>query len=235
MIRPALHVLSLAALAALALSSCASPFGPSSAVPAAQRPASDLPNRVMIPAVGMGAPSGAPQPAAATPMAASVATIASAIPTPAPKQTEPGTAFRFCAHRADFKPAAPTCLDAATTFASGVTRINGVWAVAAWPGASLSGRWYVNGKAVADPPGAKTRSMCWDGKPEALGFTRSGPQFVALSASALGAASLGQGAYRFELYADGKLILAEGFGIGGFDPALIAAAPTGSVAQPCPR
>ena len=96
-------------------------------------------------------------------------------------------------------------------------------------------RWYVNGKAVVDPAGAKTRSLCWDGKPEALGFTRSGPQFVALSASALGTASLGQGAYRFELYVDGKLILAEGFGIGAFDPALMTAAPTGGVAPACPR
>ncbi len=225
-----LRVLSLALLAALALSSCASPFGPSSAVPAAQRSPSELPNRVMIPAVGVGAPS-----VSATPVATRAFAIAPATPMPAPKQAGPASDFRFCAHRSDFKPAAPTCLESATTFASGITRINGVWTIEAWPGASLSGRWYVNGEAVADPAGARTRSLCWDGKPEALGFTRSGPQFVALSAPALGAANLGAGAYRFELYADGKLILAEGFGIGAYDPALVATAPTGSVAQPCPR
>lgn len=230
MTRPSSRAFFVAALAALALSSCTSPFGPSSAVPAAQRPASELPNRVMLPAVGMGAPSGA-----AKPVATIVPAIGSVTPTPAPKQAEPGSGFRFCLHRADFKPATPSCPDHARTFPAGVVRVNGVWTVAAWPGASLSGRWYVNGKPVVDPPGAKARSLCWDGKPEALGFTRSGPQFVALSAAALGAASLGPGAYRFELYVEGKLILAEGFGIGDFDPALITAAPTGSVAQACPR
>ena len=184
----------------------------------------------MIPAVGAGASSNAAPAAAATPVATGAPATALA-----PKQADAGSSFRFCAHRADFKPAAPSCPEGVTTFAPGVTRINGVWAIAAWPGASLSGRWYVNGKAVVDPAGAKTRSLCWDGKPEALGFTRSGPQFVALSASALGTASLGQGAYRFELYVDGKLILAEGFGIGAFDPALMTAAPTGGVAQACPR
>jgi len=223
MTRPSLRVLFLAALA---LSSCASPFAPSAAVPATQRPASELPNRVMIPAIGMGAPK---------PLATNVPAIGSITSTPAPKQAESGSGFRFCVHRADFKPAAPICPENASTFAAGVVRINGVWTVAAWPGASLSGRWYINGKGVGDPPGAKSRSLCWDGKPEALGFARSGPQFVALSAAALGAASLGPGAYRFELYVDGKLILAEGFGIGDHDPALITAAPTGGVAQPCPR
>ena len=232
MTRISRHIIAQFALAALALSGCASPFAPPPAVPAAQRSAAELPNRVLLPAVGMGAPSGAAQPASAP-----VATVASSnLPaTPAPKRAESDSALRFCAHRVDFKPAAPACLESTTAFAPGVTRINGVWTVAAWPGASLSGRWYVNGKAVADPAGAKTRALCWDGKPEALGFTRSGPQFVALSASAFGAASLGQAAYRFELYVDGKLILAEGFGIGAFDPALVAAAPTGGVAQPCPR
>lgn len=235
MTRPSLRLFSAAAFVALALSSCASPFTPSSAVPAAQRPSSELPNRVMIPAVGAGASPNAVQAAAATPIVTGAPTIISATPTPSPKQADSGLAFRFCAHRADFKPAAPSCPEGVSIFAPGVTRINGVWTIAAWPGASLSGRWYVNGKAVVDPAGAKTRSLCWDGKPEALGFTRSGAQFVALSASALGTASLGQGAYRFELYVDGKLILAEGFGIGAFDPALIATAPTGSVAQPCSR
>ncbi len=230
MTRTSFHTFALVALAAFALSSCASPFTPPTAVPAAQRPPSELPNRVMIPAVGMGAPPNTAPTVAATPVATGVPATA-----PAPKQADPGLAFRFCAHRADFKPAAPSCPEGVTTFAPGVTRINGVWTIAAWPGASLSGRWYVNGKAVVDPAGARTRSLCWDGKPEALGFTRSGPQFVALSASALGTASLGHGAYRFELYVDGKLILAEGFGIGAYDPALMTAAPTGGVAQPCSR
>jgi hypothetical protein len=234
MTKTSFHVIALTALAALALTSCASPFTPSSAVPAAQRPPSELPNRVMIPAVGRGAPSGSPPPAA-SPVATNAPVIAAAAASPAPQKPESASAFRFCAHRTDFKPAAPLCPESALAVAPGVTRINGVWTVAAWPGASLSGRWYVNGKAVTDPAGAKTRALCWDGKPEALGFTRSGPQFVALSATAFGAASLGQGAYRFELYVDGKLILAEGFGIGAFDPALIAAAPTGGVAQACPR
>lgn len=234
MTRTSFHIIALAALAALALSSCVSPFAPSSAVPAAQRPPSELPNRVMLPAIGVGARSGAAQPAA-TPVATSASVIAAAAASPAPQKPESASAFRFCAHRADFRPAAPVCPESAAAFAPGATRINGVWTVAAWPGASLSGRWYVNGKPVADPAGAKTRALCWDGKPEALGFTRSGPQFVALSAAAFGAASLGQGAYRFELYVDGKLILAEGFGIGAFDPALVVAAPTGGVAQACPR
>ena len=235
MTTPSLRLFSAALFVALALSGCASPFTPSSAVPAAQRPSSELPNHVMIPAVGAGASANAVQAAVATPSVTGAPAIISATPTPSPKQADSGLAFRFCAHRADFKPAAPSCPVSATTFESGVTRINGVWTMGAWPGASLSGRWYVNGKAVGDPPGARTRSLCWDGKPEALGFTRSGPQFVSLSASAFGTASLGQGAYRFELYVDGKLILAEGFGIGAHDPALITAAPTGSVAQPCPR
>jgi hypothetical protein len=232
MIRTPLRFLSVAAVAALALASCASPFGPTSAVPAAQRPAAELPNRVLLPSVGMGGPSAA-GPAAAAP--APTAAASNAIATPAPKRAEPDAALRFCAHRADFKPAAPACLEAAASFGPSVTRINGVWPVTAWPGSSLSGRWYFNAKALGDPAGAKTRALCWDGKPEALGFTRSGPQFVSLSATALGAATLAQGAYRFELYVDGKLILADGFGIGAFDPALIAAAPTGGVAQACPR
>jgi hypothetical protein len=179
----------------------------------------------------MGARSGATPAAAAAPTIASAAAAA----TPAPKRAAPESALRFCAHRADFKPAAPACLEVATTFAAGVARVNGVWPVTGWPGATLSGRWYVNGKPVSDAPGARTRTLCWDGKPETLGFTRSGPQFVSLPATALGAAALAPGAYRFELYADGKLILADGFGVGAFDPALIAAAPTGGVVQPCPR
>ncbi len=230
----------LAPLSALllgsALTGCASPLG-APVSPSASRPSAELPNRALLPAIGAGSPRSAPGPA---PAPTPVPTGAAPGPTPiasAPRQAAGGyPGFSFCAHRPDFKTAVPECQKPEREFEAGATRVNGVWSVTNWPGATLSGRWYLNGQALNDRPGTRTRSLCWDGRPEALGFTRSGPQFISLQASSFGTTALAGGAYRFELYVDGKLFLGEGFIVGpekGIDPNLLAAPPTGGVLKPC--
>ncbi|MBX7212959.1 MAG: hypothetical protein K1X39_02990 [Thermoflexales bacterium] len=168
--------------------------------PSATSPA----RQVMLPNVGMGVPPAGSVPASApTRPVSAAATAVAALP-----------GLAFCAHNADFKPAAPACNTPSVTFEPGVARVNGVFAVAGWPGTRLSGRWYRDGQPLADPANAKTRALCWEGAPAALGFTASGAQFVSLSATALGVATLPPGVYRFELYVDDTLTRSAGFVVG---------------------